>query len=75
MTLHQDGTAECSVYVTEWDFFFAGEGSYMTYSYQPAAIAEFNADIHLEKNRNTTERIHFTKALADGWYIEYLKQP
>jgi hypothetical protein len=75
MTLRQDGAAECSVYVTEWSVFFAGEGSYMAYSYQPAVIAEFNADIHLEKSRNTTERIYFTKALADGWYIEYLNEP
>ncbi|EGM79464.1 hypothetical protein Rhein_0348 [Rheinheimera sp. A13L] len=75
MALLQEGTAECSLIVAEWSVFFAGEGSYMIYSYQPAAIAEFNADIHLEKNRNTTERIHFTKALADGWYIEYLNEP
>ncbi|MBU2394831.1 MAG: hypothetical protein KKH70_15975, partial [Gammaproteobacteria bacterium] len=68
MTLHQDGTAECSVYITEWDFFFAGEGAYMAYSYQPAVIAKFNPDIHLEGKRSITEKIYFTKALADGWY-------
>ena len=75
MTLHQDGTAECSVYITEWDFFFAGEGAYMAYSYQPAMIAKFNPELHLEGKRSITEKTYFTKALADGWYIEYLKQP
>jgi hypothetical protein len=75
MTLLQEGTAECSLSVNEWDVFFAGEGSYMVYSYQPAVIAEFNPEIHRKGKRNTTEKIYFTKALADGWYIEYLNEP
>ncbi|EGM78991.1 hypothetical protein Rhein_0849 [Rheinheimera sp. A13L] len=75
MALLQEGTAECSLIVTEWSSFFAGEGAYMAYSYQPAVIAEFNPDIHMEGKRSTTEKIYFTKALAYGWYIEYLKQP
>ncbi|WP_261373457.1 hypothetical protein [Rheinheimera sediminis] len=47
----------------------------MAYSYQPAVLAEFNPEIHMKGKRNTTEKIYFTKARADGWYIDYLKQP
>jgi hypothetical protein len=65
----------CTLFMESWSWWLAGEGTYMGYSYQPDVITEFNPKIHLQENRNPREKIHFTKALADGWYIEYLNEP
>ena len=75
LVIHQDGQPECSLYIRQWSYGFAGDGSYMGFSYQPAALAEYRPAIHLRENRNFREKMHFTKPLADGWYIEYVNQP
>lgn len=67
--------SECSLYIRSWAFGFAGDGSEMGYSYQPERIIEYDPAIHLEKNRNFKEKIHFTKTLSDGWFIEYVNEP
>ncbi|WP_301003503.1 hypothetical protein [Arsukibacterium sp.] len=75
IVIHQDGEPECSLYIPQWSFGFAGDGSDMGYSYQPAELNEYNPAIHLKENRNFREKIHFTKPLADNWYIEYRNIP
>lgn len=75
MVIHQDGPSECSLYIPQWSFGFAGDGSDMGFSYQPATLAEYNPTLHLKEKRNFREKIHFTKPLADSWYIEYVNQP
>ena len=75
IVIHQDGEPECSLYIPQRSFGFAGGGSDMGYSYQPAKLTEYNPAIHLKENRNFREKIHFTKPLADNWYIEYRNIP
>ena len=75
ITFSQDGGSECSLFITQWSVWFNGEGSYMGYSYHPSKLNEYNPAIHQKDKRNTKENLHFTKALADGWYIEYVNTP
>lgn len=72
---HLKSGAECSLYIRSWAFGFAGDGGEMGYNYQPAKLFEYDPAIHLEENRNFKEKIHFTKALSDGWFIEYVNEP
>lgn len=67
--------SNCALFIETWSFWLSGEGAYIGYSYQPAKLSEYNPAIHLEKNRNFREKIHFTKPLSDGWYVEYANEP
>lgn len=75
ITFSQEGASECSLFITQWSVWFHGEGSYMGYSYHPPKLNEYNPAIHQKDKRNTKENLHFTKALADGWYVEYVNTP
>lgn len=75
ISLSQKGEPECSLFITQWSVWFYGEGAYMGYSYQPAKISDYNPAIHQEDKRDPKAPLHFTKALADGWYIEYVNIP
>lgn len=73
MTLQQHDSADCSIYIPIWGTGFAGKGTSISYSYHPAQLAEYNADIFFKGDPDTLENSHFTKPLANGWYIEYKK--
>lgn len=73
--IKHDTSVGCSLYIAKWSFGITGGSTEMGYSYQPAKLAEFNTEIHLQENRNLREKIHFTKPLAGNWYIEYRNIP
>ncbi|MDP4537356.1 hypothetical protein Q3O60_14275 [Alkalimonas collagenimarina] len=73
IVLQQNDSHECSIFVPEWDISFAGKGTSLSYTYQPAKLADYNADVFFQGDPDTIENSHFTKPLADGWYIEYQK--
>ncbi len=73
--LHRSGNTECSLFLRQWAVVDAEGSSHMGYSYHPSKLSEYNPAIHQKDNRNTRENIYFTKALADGWYIEYVNTP
>lgn len=73
--LYQKSEGECSLFIKKWVIRQSTGGSHMGYGYQPAKLSEFNQVIHQKDNRDTKQRIFFTKALAEGWYIEYFNEP
>ncbi|WP_213994678.1 hypothetical protein [Arsukibacterium sp.] len=75
MILHQATDDDCSLFIRKWAVWHSDGGSHLGYSYQPPKLSEYNPAIHHKDNRNTNERLHFTKPLTDGWYIEYVNLP
>ncbi|MEE2025746.1 hypothetical protein [Alkalimonas mucilaginosa] len=73
MTLQQHDNTDCSIYLPIWGIGFAGKGASISYSYNPAQLTEYNDEIFFKGDPDTLENSHFTKPLANGWYIEYKK--
>lgn len=66
---------ECSIYLTEWDSWFAGDGQVMSFSFNPTNKPPFIAEQHLLEKRDLTRPIHFAKELQNDWYIVYENVP
>jgi hypothetical protein len=66
-----EGDTKCSLYLPVWGCGFAGDSNEMGFIFQPEQIFPFNPAIHLKENRDMKTDIRFTKALANGWFIDY----
>lgn len=73
--LHQTNKVECSLFIKHKMLWQSEGGSHIGYSYQPPNLNPYDPAIHQFSANNTQKRIHFTKSLEDGWYIEYLNIP
>ena len=66
-----EGNTNCSLYLPVWGYGFAGDSNEMGLRFQPEQLYPFNPAIHLKENRDMKTDIRFTKALANGWFIDY----
>lgn len=67
--------SDCSIYLTEWDSWFAGDGQVMYFSFNPPNKPPFIAEQHVLEKRDLTRPIHFAKELKNDWYIVYENEP
>lgn len=75
IVLHQISDTKCTLFIPDKVRWQSEGGSHIGYSYQPPNLNSYDPAIHQFSEENMQKNIHFTKALADGWYIEYLNLP
>lgn len=75
IVLHQISDIKCTLFISHKIRWRPEGGSHIGFSYEPPNLNPYDPAIHQFSATNTQKRIHFTKSLEDGWYIEYLNIP